>query len=192
MYLISPTLPSATPTQNPRPQLRQPTTFSFVAKRSVLLSSLCVALFGALAIGPLALTTASTNAKSRVTAEAPAAITRPASPTPIGRAMQAIPSPTPGTKTSGSADFPITIHVTGSYWDTVGLTNTLDVTIDSVSYQLITRSTNAYLALGDYPARIDLGHRPPKVPPYMVRRAYELQYPDGKTGYYTVTGQATD
>ena len=94
---------------------------------------------------------------------------------------------TAGAKT---ADFPLTAHVTASSWEEGFPTNTVEVTIDSVNYRMITRTyAVAFLALGDYPARIVVAKKPSKLAAYWVNGAYEFQCPDGKVVEFSLVGQ---
>ncbi len=80
------------------------------------------------------------------------------------------------------------VHVTGSYWSLRGALgwSNLDVTIDSVKYQLMSEGPSSMLALGDYHARI---LAPKKTPAYIVNREYEFLFPDGKTAKFQLCGE---
>ena len=105
-------------------------------------------------------------------------------------ARHAAAAPTLASQTapaSTNAQFPLIVHVTASFWDINRAQNTIDATIDSVRYELRSNNHDAFLAPGDYPARIVKGRS--KLPSYWVSRTFELQFPDGKTANFLLSGQ---
>ena len=84
------------------------------------------------------------------------------------------------------ANYPLVVHVSGSYWDMHDGLNTIDATIDSAKYKLVTVNTPQLIALGDYHARIV---PPKKTPAYIVDREYEFLFPDGKTAKFQLCGE---
>jgi hypothetical protein len=100
---------------------------------------------------------------------------------------------TGGSGAATNADFPLTAHVTASFKDMDAPRCTVDVTIDSVKYRMITTMySTAYIALGDYPARVVLPKKPSKLAAYWKSGVYEFQLPDRTTAEFAAIGQWTD
>jgi hypothetical protein len=86
--------------------------------------------------------------------------------------------------TSGSADYPITVHVISS--KVVKGYLQLNVVIDGKKYCL-TGVYNGVLSLGDYKARLVKDQHKNS---YETEQTYEFLFPDNKTRTYTLTGQS--
>ena len=83
------------------------------------------------------------------------------------------------------ADYPITVHVSSSRRRAVN-TMELGVIISGKKYRLSGVGTGL-LSLGDYKARLVKDEHKTS---YQSEQAYELLYPDNKTGRYNVIGQS--
>ena len=86
-------------------------------------------------------------------------------------------------------EYPITIHVTSSYYQggIFGHQLGLDVVIDGRKYSLAGTTNNGLLALGDYKAKLV---RDDHKTTYESFQEYELLFPDKKTRKFVVIGQS--
>jgi hypothetical protein len=85
---------------------------------------------------------------------------------------------------SGSADYPITVHVVSSVWAS-GYTQ-LNVVIDGKKYCL-SGGYAGVLSPGDYKAKLVKDQHKTS---YETEQTYELLFPDNKTRTYTLIGQS--
>ena len=87
--------------------------------------------------------------------------------------------------TSGSADYPITVHVTSSKAG-VGYLE-LNVVIDGKKYCLSGGYAGGILSPGDYKAKLVKDQHKTS---YETDQTYEFLFPDNKTRTYTLIGQS--
>jgi hypothetical protein len=172
MHLIAPA-PHAVSIQQPGtyPSKCSGTHSGSRAKRAAFL----VALFAALAVAALAVTTRHADAAS--------ALTTSSAPTPAERTQNASTPPA-----ASSVGYPVTIHVANSFLNVATSAITLDVTVDAdpTKYELSGVTRGGILAPGDYPAASVPTRRKSEG---WINRTYNLQFPDGKTGDFTLSGQ---
>jgi hypothetical protein len=97
-------------------------------------------------------------------------------------------------KAPNPADYPITVHVVASHsrsqyaLGNESIYQELKAVIDGVPVEL-EGNDRGVLALGDYRAKLVPAPGAAKdAPPYIVFRAYELLYPDGKTKLFYLSG----
>jgi hypothetical protein len=95
--------------------------------------------------------------------------------------------PSSASEEANAANYPVTVHVTASCVNWHEGLNTLDATIDSVKYKLVTQGTIQLLALGDYHARLVAPRKTP--PAYIASRNYEFLLPEGKTAQFYLCGE---